>query len=442
MSTVSPVRRKVIFQSDEEAVTYLYGLRRRKIKLGLDNIRYLLDYLDHPESKFPSIHIAGTNGKGSTSAMLESILRAAGYRTGLLTSPHLVSFRERIRVDGNEIPMAVARTYLETLVPVIEEIGASFFETITAMAFAYFHEREVDVAVLEVGMGGRLDATNVVYPELAVITEIDFDHERHLGKTLAQIAGEKAGIVKPGVPTVLGSRKIEVLQVFEEICRLRNSGLISILRNVRVEDLSCTRRSTHFTLVTPSRRWTELEVALLGAHQVQNAALAVLATEQLDNSRFDIPLSAVYEGLCKVRWPGRMQVLRRSPFVVADVAHNPQSAHVVCHEMKRLFPHRNFTVVFGVLRDKNYRRMIELMNHHVDRYVAVAPHSERALPAAELAQAIQETGKEAVAAQTISEGIRMALEQSGSKDLIGIVGSHFIMEDVFRFFGKSVTPFP
>ena len=434
MSIVSPVRRNIVFQSNQEALDYLYGLRRRKIKLGLENIRYLIDYLDHPERNFPSIHVAGTNGKGSTSAMLESIFRAAGYRTGLLTSPHLVHFQERIRVNGNEIPMSLAREYLEMLAPAVETVGASFFETVTAMALAYFRDREVDVAVLEVGMGGRLDATNVVYPELAVITEIDYDHERHLGKTLRQIAGEKAGIVKPGIPTVLGSRKTEVLQVFTEICRLRNSHLIPVQRNVRIENLSCSPKSTHFTLITPSRRWTELEVSLLGAHQVRNTALAVLVIEQLDNSRFEMPLSAVYEGLWKVRWPGRMQIMRKSPFVVADVAHNPQSAHIVSHEMARLFPHRTFTMVFGVLRDKNYVRMIEMMNHHVDRYVTISPHSERALPAEELARAILATGKEAVAAKSIQEGIQRALDESSSKDLIGIVGSHFIMEDVLNFF--------
>ena len=437
MSIVSPIRRNVTFQSDQEALDYLYALRRRKIKLGLDNIRYLLEYLDHPERNCPAIHIAGTNGKGSTSAMLESIFRAAGYRTGLLTSPHLVSFQERIRVNGDEISMPLARNYLELLAPAVEEIGASFFETVTAMALAYFRDREVDVAVLEVGMGGRLDATNVVYPELAIITEIDYDHERHLGQTLRQIAGEKAGIVKPGIPTVLGSRKLEVFETFEEICRLRNSSLISIQRDARIENMMCTRKSTRFTLITPFRRWTELEVALLGAHQVHNAALAVLATEQLDNSRFEIPLSAVYEGLRKVHWPGRMQLLRKSPFVVADVAHNPQSAHTVSHEMKRLFPHKRFIMVFGVLRDKNYPRMIELMNSHVDRYVAVSPRSERALPAEELAEAIQSSGKEAVWAPTIRQGIERALDQAGPNDLVGIVGSHFIMEDVLNYFNSN-----
>lgn len=438
MSIISPLRKTVTFQSDQEAIDYLYGLKGRKIKLGLDNIRYLVDYLDHPERNFPVLHVAGTNGKGSVSAMLESILRAAGYRTGLFTSPHLVRFEERIRLSGQEISMKEVRAYLELLAPAVEAIGASFFETATAMALAYFRDREVDVAILEVGMGGRLDATNIVYPELAVITEIDFDHEKHLGRTVEEIAAEKAGIVKPGVPTLVGARKQRAQQVVRELCQARNSSYIAAMEGVRVENLQCTQKCSRFDLITPYRRWSQIELALLGAHQVHNAAVAIRAIEELDSSRFEVPLAAVYEGLRKVSWPGRLEVLRRSPFVIADVAHNPQGIHVAVHEMARIFRPRRMITVFGVLEDKNYERMLELISPYIDHVVAVTPKSVRALPAPELAAAAERLGIEATAAPSIAEGVQTAVKMAGSRDLVAVLGSHFIMEDTYRTLGKRL----
>jgi len=439
MALISPIDRPVVFQTYDQLVDFLYGLKRRYIKLGLENIQFLMESTDHPEREFPSIHVAGTNGKGSTCAILESVLRQARYKTGLYTSPHLVDFRERIQISGKRIPEKIAWLYAEKLLPLIDVSQCSFFETLTTMAFTYFRDQEIDVGVIEVGMGGRLDATNVVYSDVVVITEIDFDHEKHLGKTIPEIAREKAGIVKPGVPTLIGARNEEAIRTIQEICLRRNSRAIWAWEGVELQIHQLGPDFSRFSVKTPYRKYKNLKLALVGEHQIHNAVVALRALEELDPTRFRITERAVQRGFRQVFWPGRLQIIRQHPAFVLDVAHNPQSVEKAVEQAARIFPHKRLFCIFGVLEDKNYPEMIRRIAPYVDAFWTVTPESERALHADQLAVEITAVGRPVKVAESIPAAVEEVLGIAGEEDLVLAVGSHFLLGSVYRHF--KLDPF-
>ncbi|HWC89368.1 MAG TPA: Mur ligase family protein, partial [Pirellulales bacterium] len=326
----------------ERALAVSYGERAYK----LDRMRELLARLGDPQTRLPIVHVAGTKGKGSTAAMTAAVLTAAGYRTGLYSSPHLQTIEERMAVDGQNCPRADFAGWLERLRPVVEsmdaaaarlpgECGPTYFELTTALALLHFAEQRVDAAVLEVGMGGRLDSTNVCLPLISVITSISFDHTKQLGNTLAAIAGEKAGIIKPGVPVVSGVVPDEPRQVIAAVSQAFGSRLVQLGRDFDFfyrPPLDCDRcdQSARFdyryTSGPSSRQWNDIELNLLGRHQAANAAVALATLEQLSERGFRIPESAVRGGLKNVRWPARVEVVGRRPTIVIDAAHNLASA--------------------------------------------------------------------------------------------------------------------
>jgi dihydrofolate synthase/folylpolyglutamate synthase len=330
-----------------EALTWLYSLQRFGIKLGLENIQRLLDELSRKgdlqiapgglKAAAPSkvIHVAGTNGKGSVCAMIDAICRAQGYRTGLFTSPHLVTFRERIRVNGEMIPEDAVASGLGTIRNIAADWNPhpTFFEVTTALALKYFSERKIDVAILETGIGGRLDATNAVQPDVSVITPIDFDHEEWLGTTLAEIATEKAGIIKPEVPVVSASQRLEA----DKVIRARAAECDAPLK-----------------FVTTS--YQETPIALAGSHQKQNAALAVAA---LRAANIDITKSALAHGLASVEWPGRFQ--RWDERTIIDGAHNPAAAHALADTWREIFGDQQATLILAVLSDKDLHGICEAL---------------------------------------------------------------------------------
>lgn len=415
-------------------IEFLFSRRRMKIKLGLDNIKHLLSVLGNPEEDFVSIHVAGTNGKGSTSALLEAIYMAAGYKTGLNTSPHLIDVRERIRINGEFIPLDLFREKIEFLYSAIQKYGCSFFEILTATAFAHFRDEKVDIAIVETGLGGRLDATNVLQPKLTVITEIDIDHVKQLGTTFLQIAREKAGIIKPGVPLLSNAGDPQVQAFFASVCRERGAEFIDASAGMKIEELVCTPKACYFDLTTPKNHWPKMQLSLLGKHQVQNAVTAVRAVETLHETILPTKKQAVYAGLEKVKWSGRMQVLQEKPTVVVDVAHNDQGVSVTIKEVDRIFLHRKLICVFGVLREKNYNKMLRTMNPYVDFYVAVTPNDERALPAEKLREQIANMGKNVVAGNSIIDGLKKAHKLAGLDDLICIIGSHFVAGEIINYY--------
>ena len=402
--------------------------------LDLARVERLLSFLGDPHHSFPSVHITGTKGKGSTGAMVEACLRSAGYRTGLYTSPHLHTFRERIQVDRRPITReevvllaGEVRGYVE------RNPGVTTFEAITALGFLHFARAGIDVGVIEVGLGGRLDATNVVMPEVAVITSVSLDHTYLLGDTLAEIASEKAGIIKPGVPVVSAPQRSEAQEVLESVSQDRNAPFALVGRDWLYEagraDLDGQvfriRRATDGGSPLDGEYW----LPLLGRYQIENAASAVAALQVLRERGFRIPLEAVKEGLRNVRWPGRLEVLSRDPLVVVDCAHNPYSVQVLRRALGEWFPGRRWVVVFGASVDKDIAGMVEAMLPLSEYVIVTRSDHPRAAAPIRLADIVAEAGGGAEVSVNVSRAIQRALDVVDSANGVLVTGSIFVVAD-------------
>lgn len=436
--TDSPIHRLIEVPVDvKDVLAELFSYTQFGIKLGLGRVRLLLSALGDPHDRFPSVHIAGTNGKGSTAAMAASIFQAAGLRVGLYTSPHLCRFSERIRIDGRPMGEAdVVRHYIEikrawaSLGKAREEEGdATFFELTTAMAFRHFAERRVDAAVIETGLGGRLDATNVLRPVVSVLTTVSHDHEAHLGGSLTAIAREKAGIIKPGVPVVAGSLVSEASAVVEQAAREKGSRLIRLGEEFRAESVRLTAAGGTFDWTREDASFSGLSVPLAGAHQVRNAAMAVataMEAARASGGAFDVGETAVREGLGRVSWPGRFEVLSSAPTVILDGAHNPEGMCALVDALSLLSPSERRILVFGALADKNAGRMLASAGPAFDRIVLVKPDSERAADPRELADLVPD-GPEVIVRDGADTALAEVLEEAGAGDRIVVTGSLYLV---------------
>jgi dihydrofolate synthase / folylpolyglutamate synthase len=347
------------------ALDYLFARTGGGFKFGLERMGALLAALRAPQQRFASVHIAGTNGKGSSAAIAEAVLRAKGLRVGKYTSPHLVDFGERIVVDGRPMPAAAVADFVERWTPLVERVGATFFEATTAMAFDWFARAEADVAVVEVGLGGRLDATNVLVPRAAGVTSIGYDHTEYLGTTLEEIAAEKAGVFKPNVPAVIGETDPRIAALLAERARAAGaSDVVTVGEDVRLADIRVGARGTSFSL-TVGGEHRRMHMALAGAHQALNAAFTV-ALLRAAGGEFATTLDAIGAVLPTVRIPGRFQ--RVNSFIF-DVAHNAGGAEVLADTLAAVMPRRPIVAVFCVLRDKDWRGMVGQLAPHVDRFV-------------------------------------------------------------------------
>ncbi len=359
--------------------------------LNLDRMRDLLNRLGDPHQAFPAIHIAGTKGKGSTAAMIESILRTAGCRTGLYTSPHLHTTRERMRVSGESIAADTFAALVDEIEPHAAAVaGITWFEMLTALGFLHFARSAIDVGVIEVGLGGRFDATNVLTPLVSVITSLSMDHMAWLGDTLEQIAFEKAGIVKPGMPVVSAPQQPEALAVIERVAAERNAPLTVVGRDVMAVRLTTSLEWQEFEIGAPalagsSRRLeAAFRIPLLGMHQITNAAVAVTAVRQAQNlSPTD---EAIERGLLSVQWPGRFEIARRDPPLIFDAAHNADSAQKLVAALDEAFPNRRWTLVFASLSDKDIAGMFDALLPHTDTIIATRATSDRAAHVEHIAQ--------------------------------------------------------
>jgi dihydrofolate synthase/folylpolyglutamate synthase len=418
-----------------DTIEYLYGLQKHGVKLGLSNSEALLEALGAPHDRFRSVHIAGTNGKGSTAAFLASILGAAGLRTGLYTSPHLVSFTERIRVDGVPVPEETvvelaerARSAWRRTLPGRDGTASpTFFEVTTAMAFAHFAERSVDIAVVETGMGGRLDATNVITPLASVITTVDFDHMEFLGATLREIAGEKAGIIKPGVPVVLGVCRPDADAVLEQAAKERNAPIYR-----REKDFSASRispgRTTTFDYRGTGSSYAGLTIAMTGRHQVDNACLAIATVECLRGRGGWITEEALRSGLGAARWEGRLERVALGPDIFLDGAHNPAAARALAaaiRDMKGSYGKCIFVV--GILADKDARGILAELLPLADEVVLTRPQYSRAMDLSTLASEARAFRPSLSCAPSVDEAISAARGLAGPDDLIVITGSLYVV---------------
>ena len=406
----------------EQAMELIHGVEWRGSRPGLARVRELLHRLGDPQDGLQFVHIAGTNGKGSTAAMLASILRAAGYTTGLFTSPYLERFAERMQVNGVPVPDAEFAAVCEALQPCIAAMDdpPTEFELVTAAAMLWFRRRGCDVVVLEVGLGGRLDATNVIAaPACAVITNIGLDHTEILGDTLEQIAREKAGILKPGTRAVSYPQTPEVRAVLHEICAQRGIPLAEV-DAAAIAPLTDGVDGQTFTY-----RGAEYTLPLLGAHQLRNAAVALETVTALRARGWRIPDAAVRAGLAQVRWPARFELLRRAPWFVLDGGHNPQCAQTVADNLARYFPGRRITLLVGVLADKDYPAMLAALDTQAAAYIAATPLSPRAASGG-AGDYLKRFGKPVTVCADPAQAAELALAHAAPEDVICAVGSLYM----------------
>jgi dihydrofolate synthase/folylpolyglutamate synthase len=410
---------------------------RQKRIYDLGRMEALLGRLDGPHLGIPTIHVAGTKGKGSTAAMCDAVLRAAGYRTGFYSSPHLHHFRERIRLNSQPVCESQFAHLVGDLwhhlewVPANTALGpVSLFEFMTAMAFQCYREQRVDFQTIEVGLGGRLDATNVVEPSVCVITSVSLDHTAILGDTLEQIAGEKAGIIKPGVRVVIGPQPPPARSVILAVCRRRQAEPVMVGEDVtwQARDRDSTGQSF---LIRGRLGEYPLHMPLLGAHQLENAASAVAALESLQEQGYSIPRPAFAQGFSRVSWPCRMEVLSQSPLVVADGAHNAYSMATLLKSLPDYFDYTNLLIIAGFSRDKSLKDMVALLAEGRPRVITARSRHPRSAPPQELAALFRDQGLEGVGAMdTVQAAVAQATEWAGPEDLILGTGSLFVAAEV------------
>ena len=404
------------------------------MKLGLEHMTHLLNRLNHPEQRFPAVQIAGTNGKGSTAAIFESILRAAGYKTGLYTSPHLIDMRERIRISGKFISQPEMIHLIDSLHDHFETSKSSFFECLTASAYQHFADNQIDIAVLETGLGGRLDATTLNRSILTMITEIGLDHTHILGYNAKTIAEEKAGILKPEIPCVIGRQSESIRRFFVDFTERHNVPVTFLNEAAKVHDIHCSAQGSQFSLQTPSGFYKKLHLSLLGAHQIDNAVQAVLAAEKLNEKAWHIPETAIRNGLRNVFWPARIQIIRKNPTAVLDSAHNPLGMRRLAQSIKSLFQYNRLILVFGVLKDKQYNRMISIIAPLAAQVILTRPLGDRALEPSEIRNHEAFSGKPVEVIPDIGEAWERALRLADRKDLICGAGSIYFIGEILKLF--------
>ncbi len=403
----------------------MYGLRRFGMILGLSTIRNMLKGLGNPQNRYSTIHVAGTNGKGSVAAALSSILHKAGYRVGLFTSPHLVSFNERICINNSPISdgqvvsvyRAVKKAYNGRRQP-------TFFEYSTAMAFQEFSQQKVDWAIIETGMGGRLDATNVIKPKLSIITNISLEHRMYLGNTLADIAKEKAGIIKRNIPIITGAKQPRVVSVLKSAAQEKSAPYYRYGEAFRVR---CSSVGENFSYQGIHHVWNGLKTGLIGSHQVKNAALVLAACECLIQKKASLTLEQIKDGLENTKWPGRLEIVQQKPLVILDGAHNFIAARTLKRYLTQVLGDRKITMVIGILDDKPYQAMLKCLLPGCHRVIVTKARIDRALPPEKLYETAKSYAPSVKIIPSVAEAVKYATKTTPKKDAVCVAGSLYVV---------------
>ncbi|MCK4633109.1 MAG: bifunctional folylpolyglutamate synthase/dihydrofolate synthase [candidate division Zixibacteria bacterium] len=411
--------------TDVSAERFILSREFFGMKLGLKNIGEFLESIGSPQQQYPTIHIAGTNGKGSTAAMLAAILRAEGYKTGLFTSPHLITLRERVRVNGRMISKPSLTGFVNRHRRELTRRQLSFFEVVTAMAFDYFRRAKVDVAVIETGLGGRLDATNTLQPILTLTTEISRDHVEILGQSLPKIAREKAGIIKSRVPHLIGHLPDSAEKVIRDTCRKREAPLQKLL----LKDYRLYPNEMAFTYTGNGLAGKKLTTSLPGVHQLKNAALAVKAIAVLKGQNMAVSGEAVRDGLLQTDWPGRFQIIRRRghPTVILDVAHNTTGVRAFVDSFRLVFPDRKAKVITGFVKRKEHQKMLDSLALIAEEYLVVPLRSRRGTDVKALMAEINWREIPHRSIGSLVTACRRVRKLCQSDDIIVVIGSHFLV---------------
>jgi len=423
----------------QEAMGFLYGLQRFGIQLGLERTKRLLSFLGDPHEDLRVIHVGGTNGKGSTTTFISSILKEAGFRVGRYTSPHLMRFNERITIDGHEIRDEEIISLVEEIRPYVLKIGSSlgdltFFEVVTGMAFLYFQRMRPDFVVCEVGLGGRLDATNILSSLIQVITSIGIDHTDYLGDSLLSIAEEKAGIIKDGGIVIASKNSQEVLSLLERCCMKKRATFFQIERDMGWKIISRDERGQTFNIKGIFNQYDDLYIKLLGDHQIMNATLSVGAVELLRRFGIDVKEEAIRLGLSKTQVTGRLEVVSSHPFIIIDVAHNEDGARALKDAISSsLFPYDRLILVIGILKDKAIDKMLDILASFASIVVVTEPCVDRAAELDLIYRMALRYNRNTVGFKEVNDAVSFAKAEATASDLILITGSHFTVSEAKRF---------
>jgi dihydrofolate synthase / folylpolyglutamate synthase len=414
-----------------EFLEYIYERHSGNVKLGLDRMKSILEAMGNPNRKLKGIHVGGTNGKGSTCAILEALFLASGFRTGLNTSPHLVDYRERIRLNGSEISESELIELYSDWEQVFSVNEASFFEITTAMAFRYFYEQQVEAAIFEVGLGGRLDGTNPFMAEIAAITTISLDHVKSLGGTIRKIAWEKAGIIKKDQDVVLGFINEEAIREITRVCEEKGGRISALGRDFMVSDIKTGSDGTRFDYEDENVTWKGLSVNLSGAYQANNAAVALRAyITWMKNRNLKISEQLVSKALRGIHWRGRLQILQREPLVIIDGAHNEEGIGLLVDSIKRIYSGRRIIFVLAILRDKNLQVMIKRVCEVSDKLIISKNKSKRAAEIEEQVMIAERYKADYETARDVVSATKRALSMARKDDVVIISGSLYTISEV------------
>ncbi len=405
----------------KQALKYLYSLQKYGVKFGLSKTSNIMKKMGDPQKGQKYIHIAGTNGKGSVAAMVESVLMRSGYKVGFYSSPHLVRFTERFRINRKEISRKKVIELTEEIKGIISpDHPPTYFEVTTAMAFAYFARKNVDIAIMEVGMGGRLDATNIIKPVVSAITNISLEHQFFLGSTLLEIAGEKAGIIKRGVDTITAATQPEVIRLFRDICSERRAPFFKVGKDVRYR-----RAGSGFNYYGIKRRMREIHPTLTGEFQYRNSSLAIGILELLEKKGYKFTEDDIRTGVEETTWPGRIQVVSNKPLLVVDGAHNPGAAKVLAKTVKKNFTYDRLILVLGVMKDKDIKSIIGALITLADYVICSSPEYFRSAAPEDLYEIVSDQGIKAEIIRALPKAINRAKKIAEKSDMILVTGSLF-----------------
>lgn len=418
-------------------IKFLYGLQKFGMKFGLENIKKLCKSLRNPHQDYPIIHIAGTNGKGSTSAMIASVLTASGYKTGLYTSPHLLKFNERIRIDGDPISDKELITYSMMIRDEVKKTKATFFEATTAIAFKYFSDQKIDIAVIETGLGGRLDATNIVTPLISIITNIGLEHTEYLGSTTAKIAREKAGIIKPFVPCLTAVRDVDAFGVIQSVARKLKSTLSHIDHNTNLVFLKNDLQAQYVKIKVGKTELNNFKITMPGKIQEDNIRLSILAVTFLrEKYAYKITDESMRCGFADVKHfsglRGRFDLLSKNPLIIGDVAHNTQAFVSLKTTLFRLGIDRAI-VVFGLMKDKDLDSIVREVKDFARLVITCSPKTDRAIPSGKIASKFKSSNIPTIDGKTPKNSLKIAKNYVKADELILITGSHYVLGEAMKF---------
>lgn len=420
-----------------EAIEYIQNTSKYGNNTGTKRVEKILDILGNPHKDLKCIHIAGTNGKGSITSMITSILIESGYRVGMYTSPYIEDFEERIQINRENISkddLAYYTTIVSEAIEKVVSMGWGYpteFETITCIMFLYYSKKQIDYAVIEVGLGGKSDSTNVIKPLVSIITSISYDHVSILGNTIEEIASEKAGIIKENVPVILYPQQQGAYKVIEKTCKEKGSKLIQIDENliyhIPNEDFN---KSYQLLQIKTNKNEYKVQLSLLGSHQRMNCAVAIYTIEELMDRGIKITKEDILRGLSNVKWPGRLEMLKSNPLVVLDGAHNLDGITKLKESVEHYFRYKKLVLIIGILSDKDVEKMIEIITPMADKIIAVTPNSYRGKTAQELIKIIEKHNKNCEALDEYKEAYIKALDYCDNEDMILICGSLYMIGDM------------